>query len=612
MSAVADEITAKPYDYIIVGGGTAGLTLAARLSENPDVTVAVLEAGEAHLNDPRVMTPGLAVSLYDDPKYDWGFKTVPQKHSLDHVFAWPRGKGLGGCSMLNFGVMTYPSKREIDNWGPLGNPGWSWDELFPYFLKSETYHPPAEGTTAALNSAYVQRDAHGHDGPIQTCFAQASGPFDEVWQPTMEKLGCKLSGDPKKGVGMGAYTHMHSVDPTSRTRSYAVTAYYLGNAERKNLSVLTGAISTMIIFEEEDTILKAVGVEFTHNGTSYVVSANREVVLCGGSLGSPQLLELSGIGSRSVLESIGVEVLVENDNVGENLQDHIGAAHMFEVEDPVLLGPDLRDPSNFQAAMEEYQTSRTGPLSKGGISNLAYLSCADYLPSDERNGLRTRIERALEQTPPQKPGLEKQYQILTDLLLNPEEAGGQTRLVPRQVDVSETAYPVQNMSSTFMGRHPGAFITLLSSITRPFSRGSIHATSKDPTVAPTIDPNVLSHPLDIELLSKHVTFMEKVGQTEPLASLLKDKGRVYYPGLEDKPAEYRAKRYNSLEWHPCGTCSMLPREQGGVVDPNLRVYGTKNVRVVDASIFPLIPRGNPQSLVYAVAEKAADMIKAAC
>lgn len=106
--------------------------------------------------------------------------------------------------------------------------------------------------------------------------------------------------------------------------------------------------------------------------------------------------------------------------------------------------------------------------------------------------------------------------------------------------------------------------------------------------------------------------MEKVGQTEPLASLLKDKGRVYYPGLEDKPAEYRAKRYNSLEWHPCATCSMLPREHGGVVDPNLRVYGTKNVRVVDASIFPLIPRGNPQSLVYAVAEKAADMIKGVC
>lgn len=242
----------------------------------------------------------------------------------------------------------------------------------------------------------MERDAHGHDGPIQTCFAQVSGPFDEVWQPTMEKLGCKLCGDPKKGVGMGAYTHMHSVEPASRTRSYSVTAYYLGNAHRKNLSVLTGAISTRIMFEKDgvkEADLKSVGVEFTHNGTSHVVSANREVLLCGGTLGSPQLLELSGIGSRSVLESIGVEVLVENDNVGENLQDHIGAAHMFEVEDPVLLGPDLRDPSNFQAAMEEYQRSRTGLLSRGGISNLAYLSCADYLPSDERNGLRTSYSR---------------------------------------------------------------------------------------------------------------------------------------------------------------------------------------------------------------------------
>ncbi|KAF4245590.1 hypothetical protein CNMCM6805_003534 [Aspergillus fumigatiaffinis] len=178
MSAVAEEITAKPYDYVIVGGGTAGLTLAARLSEHPDVTVTVLEAGEAHLNDPRAMTPGLAASMYDDPKYDWGYKTVPQ----------------AGSSMLNFGILTYPPKREIDSWAALGNPGWSWDELFPYFLKSETYHPPGEGTPAALNSAYVELDAHGHDGPIQTCFAQISGPFDEVWQPTMERLGAGSAG----------------------------------------------------------------------------------------------------------------------------------------------------------------------------------------------------------------------------------------------------------------------------------------------------------------------------------------------------------------------------------------------------------------------------------
>jgi choline dehydrogenase-like flavoprotein len=128
--------------------------------------------------------------------------------------------------MLNFGVLTYPPKWEIDSWAALGNPGWSWDDLFPYFLKSETYHPPAEGTPAALNSAYVELDAHGHDGPIQTCFAQVSGPFDEVWQPMMERLGCRLCGDAKKGVAMGAYTHLHSVDPASRTRSYAVTAYY--------------------------------------------------------------------------------------------------------------------------------------------------------------------------------------------------------------------------------------------------------------------------------------------------------------------------------------------------------------------------------------------------
>ncbi|KAJ9308475.1 CAZyme family AA3 [Paecilomyces variotii] len=605
-----EEFSAEKFDYIIVGGGTAGLTLAARLSENPDMAVVVLEAGEAHLDDPRVMTPGLAVSLHDDAGYDWCFKTVPQKNCMQRVFAWPRGRGLGGSSMINFGVMTYPSKREIDSWNKLGNPGWTWDELFPYFLKSETFNPAPKDTAPATDSMYVEPDAHGQHGPIQTSFAPISGPFNDAFKPTMENLGFKAKGDPKRGLTIGAYTHPLSVDPKAATRSYAVTGYYLPNSQRPNLSVLTEAVGTKIVFEKglEGTELKATGVSFIRNGRSHIIRAKREVLLCGGTLGSPQLLEVSGVGSPSVLKSIGVEALIENENVGENLQDHIGVVHMFETSDPTLLGPSLLDPVVFKAAMEEYLRSRSGPLAVGGITNLAYLSSVDYVPTEEKHGLKAEIEHALEENPgpTDRPGLQQQYQALKELLLNPEEAGGQLRLVPGQVDL---AHPVQKMSTAFAGTHPGAYITLISSITRPFSRGSIHACSKDTMVPPIIDPNLLSHPLDHRLLAKQASFLETIGQTEPLASLLKDRGKCYIPDLQDTTPEYRARRFNSTEWHPCGTCSMLPRDEGGVVDSTLRVYGTKNVRVIDASIFPLIPRGNPQSLVYAVAEKAADIIK---
>jgi choline dehydrogenase len=515
--------------------------------------------------------------------------------------------------MINFGVLTYPSKREIDTWNRLGNPGWTWDDLFPYFLKSETYNPPAKDTVAASKSAYVELDAHGQKGPIKTSFSNNSGPFNDAFRPTMENLGCKIRGDPKKGETIGAYTHPLSVDPETATRSYAVTAYYSPNAQRPNLSVLTGAISTKIVFEKDprESDLKATGVAFLKDGNQHVVLVNRELLVCGGTLGSPHLLELSGIGSPSILEKIGIEALIENENVGENLQDHICTSHMFEAVDPALLGPNMLDPAVFQAALDEYSKSRNGPLAAGGISDLAYIPCADYLPTEERNHLLRMIDEALNETPAalDRPGLQQQFEAQRGLLMHPEEAGGQLRLVPGQVDY-ENSFPVQKMSTTFVGTYPGAFITLLSTILRPFSRGSIHACSKDPTVAPIIDPNILSHPLDHQLLAIQAKFLEKVAQTEPLASLLKDSGTSYYPGIEGTTPDYRAKRYNSLEWHPCGTCSMLPREKGGVVDHNLRVYGTRNVRVVDASIFPLIPRGNPQSLVYAVAEKAADMIKA--
>ena len=371
------SFAATVFDYIIVGGGTAGLTLAARLTETPNITVGVLEAGLDRTSDPKVLTPGFAPSMWDDPDYDWIFKTTPQIHGNNRVVSHPRGKQLGGSSAINFDYWTHASQQDIDDWGELGNPGWSWDELFPYFLKSETYNPPPPSTSSQVDTTFVSPPLHGITGPVQDSFPPFYDNFYKSWEPTYKNLGLGPTGDPKGGRAIGAYTTLLTIEPKNASRSYAGTAYWRPNAGRKNLVVLTGVLATRIYFAREKGVLVATRVSFTIDGESYTVSATREVILCAGAFQSPQLLELSGIGDASLLKSKGINLLYDNPNVGENLQDHVYVPLGFEAAPGEVTFESLRNETNLAEAVAEYTVNHTGPLASG-TSN-AYISFSQIL-----------------------------------------------------------------------------------------------------------------------------------------------------------------------------------------------------------------------------------------
>jgi choline dehydrogenase-like flavoprotein len=398
-------------------------------------------------------------------------------------------------------------------------------------------------------------------------------------------------------------SNLITVDPASGTRSYAGTAYYQPNANRSNLTILPEAQVHKIIFSHQEGEIVASGVDFTSYGTKYHVKAEHEVLLCAGSIQSPQLLELSGIGSRNVLEPLGIKVVVENANIGENFQDHGIVPLCFQAADGVTTFDSFGIAGVEAAATTQFYGSQTGLLSSLIDSN-ANLS---YQQVDQRIGhvSSTPIsELTNAATNNAAPILKKQYKLLGEALLNPKDSAYQMIYIP--VGVQKGFADGEGTPS------PGNFITLYASVARPYSRGSVHITSKDPTVAPIIDPNYLSHPLDVELFSDGVLFLQYLATKEPFASLLKDGGKAFHPGFEHLTKEMAGefcREALTSEYHPIGTCSMMPESEGGVVDTKLKLYGVANLRVIDASIFPLEIRNNLQTSVYAVAEKAADIIK---
>ena len=362
---------------IVAGGGTAGLTLAARLTENPDIIVGVIEAGLDRTEDPNVLTPVLTPTMWDNPDYDWIFETVPQAHGNNRVVNQPRGKQLGGSSAINFLYSTHASQRDIDDWGELGNLGWSWSELFPYFLKSEKYNAPSASISAQVDTTFIEPSLHGERGPIQNSFSPFYDNFYKAWEPTYKNLGLGPTGDPKGGIAIGAYTTLLSLDATNATRSYAGNAYYKPNAGRPNLMVLTGAFATKIVFAASKTPLVAIGVSFTFNGEVYTASARREVLICAGTFQAPHLLELSGIGNASLLKSKGIDLQFDNPNVGENLQDHILLPLAFEAAQGEVTFESLRNETYFTDAVAEYTANHTGPLAASTCN--AYVSFGQIL-----------------------------------------------------------------------------------------------------------------------------------------------------------------------------------------------------------------------------------------
>lgn len=335
----------------------------------------------------------------------------------------------------------------------------------------------------------------------------------------------------------------------------------------------------------------ATGIQFNVESTSYVVRAKKEVILAAGAFGSPKILELSGIGSAEVLRNSKVKLLYENNNVGENLQDHMLVPLSFQVADGQVTLDALRDPAILNAALALYAANRTGVLSTGTCSS-ALLSYQQILPAQEKGKIPKGLDNVL--TASQKarnPGLAHQYELTIKKTLDPQEATTQHVTLLGGSTPSEA----QRFATFFSTTLPGSFFTLAAILEHPFSRGSVHVHSSNPAVYPLIDSGYLSAEVDLEIFADLMLHLQSIARAEPLASLLKDKGRAFQPGyveLTESNVRDHIKTTMGTEYHPCCTSTMSPRHRGGVVDERLRVYGTTNVRVVDASIFPLQVRAN--------------------
>ncbi|KAF2651639.1 GMC oxidoreductase [Lophiostoma macrostomum CBS 122681] len=611
-----DEFLKRSYDYVIIGGGTAGLVLAARLSEDPNVTVGVLEAGGNRLGDPLVDAPNLFLQLWDKPEYDWCYKTVPQKGTGGRVHGWARGKALGGSSAINYNMFSMASRQDLDNWAELGNPGWGFDDLAPYYRKFETYNTPSKTLSTKINDSYIDPLLRGPDGPVQISFCETDFQwFQEVWPPTCINAGLPIPKDPRTGSALGGFNQLNTVDPKTMKRSYSANAYYEPNSSRINLSVLTNALVAKIEFEKGGgSEATATGVQFLVDGTSHTVKASKEVVVCGGVVNSPQILELSGIGSSKLLDKVGIDVVVDNEGVGENLNDHAACGISLQVKDEYPTAEViLRNPEIAQQAMEAYLNHKAGPFTNAPTTvGFFSLEMVDPNLADPEKHVRSLISDHHKQRPDSDPA--GRDAVLAKSVLSPKEAIGQCVFLGVGMDKNHGDTP----SKLFVHDAPGNWISLGICSTRSFSRGSIHIESSDPTKHPIIDPAYYAHPLDLDIAGRSVMYALKLAHVEPLASTLKkdDEGNLIlhpswkggWPKTLDKAKEFAAEN-TVTEYHPVGTCAMLPREKGGVVNNECKVYGTSNVRVVDASIFPTHVQGNIVSLVYAVSEKAADIIK---
>ncbi|VDC04865.1 unnamed protein product [Peniophora sp. CBMAI 1063] len=588
-----DNIKGKTFDYVVVGGGTAGLTLAVRLSENANKTVLCLEAGGENLNDPAILRPASWASHLNNDKYDWAHKTVAQKFSDNIQYVWPRGKGLGGSSAINFMCWTRPPAKELDDIERLGNPGWNWKNLDDSMKKLEGYIAPTKDV-AEQQSLKVESWNHGTSGTLHHSFPGIFMGAEKAIQDALVSTGFEYAKDPLGGDPAGVFFSTQSVDSKTYTRSYSASAFFVPAQDRQNLTVTVNALVSRVITEQVSGKVQATAVEFLNEGATYTVNVGGEVVLSAGALKSPQILELSGIGKKEVLDSFGIPVVVDLPGVGENLQEHVYASLPFELKDDVDFDTldVLRDGEAVMKHIELYKEGKG--LFTAGLMGLAFGPLKMF--SDRADEIqRKAIEKIEANKDTYPPGLYEQYHLQIERL---KEGAPGCEILTVPAFVSFHAPP-----------KPGKkYFSLLPSLNHLFSRGSTHIISKDPKVDPAYDPSYFSEEIDLDMFLECVKFVRALAKIAPWSDMVAAEAAPGPDCTTDEQLATWIKQHMATTYHTAATCSMLPREKNGVVDPNLVVYGTSNIRVCDLGILPLHFAAHPQATIYTFAARAADLI----
>ncbi|KAI3317922.1 GMC oxidoreductase [Xylariaceae sp. AK1471] len=559
------------FDYLVAGGGTAGLVIANRLSEDPAITVAVIEPGDDVRDDPTVLDVDLAGISYS-PLLDWRYNSTVQPQLGGKVLTHSAGKAIGGSTVINGMYYIRGDRANFDAWEKLGSPGWRWDTLLPYFMRSENFTIPSSAQLSA-GMTYISR-YHGEDGHLKTGhpYQVENGSFHNSAQETCENLGLSFNQDMNSGKTRGFGAYPQTLDRDANVRDSSARAYYEPIDRRSNLQIIKGTVKRITFGDHAGSKLVATGFEYTNEqGNLVSITAKREVILSTGTLVSPLILESSGIGNPRILARNDIQTKIALPGTGEGFQEQPLWVLMFQASNNIT----GHVPFAAFATAQDLFGSDTGSLAAATREKLVSWSKA---VSQRLNG----------DVSPE--ALETRFRVQHDVIFT------------KNASVTEFEF------FAF-----GSIVGIVFSPTLPFSWGSVHLDSPGAINNPAIDANFLSIDFDMQTAMSAGRLARKIWSTEPLSPL---KRAFLVPGDSVLPENATDKEWTEYltsscvsAFHGIGTCAMLPQELGGVVDPTLKVYGTANVRVVDASVIPHLMSGHPSAAVYALAEKAAYIIK---